>query len=268
MNSIKHKIFNIINDTENPTKASKFFNISIITLILVNILLIILDTFNMPYHIVKMFNLVEFISTIIFTAEYVLRVWTSDLLYPALAPFKARLRYIKSFMALIDLLSILPFYIPFIIPIDLRALRTLRIFRLLRLFKINRYTKALSSIYNVFKNKFAQLMSSMAVVLILIIISSILMYNIESAAQPGAFSNALDGMWWAVATLTTVGYGDIYPTTTLGKLLSSVIALLGIGIVAIPTGIISAGFVESIEDTKTTDDKKCFCPYCGHKLDN
>lgn len=190
------------------------------------------------------------------------------MVYPEMSPLKARLKYIFSFMAIIDLLAILPFYVPFLIPIDLRVLRMLRIIRLLRIFKINRYTTALSTIADVFKRKKHQLLSSMAVVIILMIIAAVLMYNIENEAQPEAFDNAMSALWWAVATLTTVGYGDVYPVTILGKILSAIIAILGIGLVAVPTGILSSGFVESIEEQKqqAEDDEKCYCPYCGKKI--
>ncbi len=170
-------------------------------------------------------------------------------------------------MALVDLLAILPFYLPFIIPIDLRVLRMVRLLRILRILKVNRYTSALSAVGNVIKSKASQLISSMLVVLVLMVMASVLMYNVESEAQPEVFENAFSGMWWAVATLTTVGYGDIFPVTALGKALSAVIALLGIGLVAVPTGIISAGFMENI--TARNDgaiEEKHFCPYCGKRI--
>ena len=174
-----------------------------------------------------------------------------------------------SFMALIDLIAILPFYIPFIIKIDLRALRALRTVRLLRMFKMNRYTKALSSIADVFKRKASQLQSSVFVVFLLMIISSILMYQVEHAAQPGVFKNAFSGIWWAVATFTTVGYGDIYPVTAAGKVLSALIALLGIALVAVPTGIITAGFMEQIDDKDDSEEEVedfKYCPHCGKRI--
>lgn len=175
-------------------------------------------------------------------------------------------------MAIIDLLAVLPFYIPFLIPIDLRVLRTLRVIRLLRLFKVNRYTSALSTIADVFKKKANQLISSMIVVSLLMVIASVLMYNVENAVRPDKFQNAFSGLWWAVATLTTVGYGDIYPVTAAGKILSAIIALLGIGLVAVPTGIISAGFTENLQEKqkekeKEEADEKKFCPYCGKKIE-
>lgn len=267
--NIKKRIFEVIGSPEEPTKASKIFDIFIISLIALNVILVLADTFSLPEWARSVFWWIEVVSVAIFTVEYLLRIYTADLMYPELTPFRAKLRYMRTFMAIIDLLAILPFYVPYIIPIDLRVLRMLRIIRLLRIFKINRYTTALSTIADVFRRKKHELLSSIAVVSMLMIIAAILMYNIENEAQPEAFENAFAALWWAVATLTTVGYGDVYPVTTLGKILSAVIALLGIGLVAVPTGIISSGFVESMEEKhkKQEDhDEKCFCPYCGKKL--
>lgn len=263
MNSIKKRTFEIIQAANENDISSKVFDVGIIVLIIINVILIIADTFNLPDSIRKTSSSIEFISVIVFSVEYILRLWTADLLYPDLNSHKARIKYVFSFMALIDLFAILPFYIPFIIKIDLRVLRMLRIIRLFRVFKINRYTSALSAISAVFKRKKVQLLSSTFVVLLLMIIASVLMYSAEHEAQPEAFSNAFSALWWAVATLTTVGYGDVYPITVLGKVLSAIIAILGIGLVAVPTGIISAGFIESI-DEKSED--KHYCPYCGKKL--
>ena len=251
---IKRRTFEIIESANKGDIASKIFDVFILILIMVNIILVIADTFNLPKEYTIISKYIEIISVIIFTIEYVLRVWTSDLYYPDKSKFKARVRYIFSFMAIIDLLAILPFYIPFIIPLDLRVLRMLRIVRLLRVFKINRYTTALQSIANVFKSRASQLCSSMLVLFILMLIASILMYNIEHNAQPEQFENAFSALWWAMATLTTVGYGDIYPVTALGKLIGSIISILGIALVAVPTGIISAGFVEQLDKKKKDRD--------------
>lgn len=272
MKKIKHKIFHVINGEQG--KASNIFDGIIISLIIINIIMVIADTFTLPKNIQRAFSVVEDVSVIIFTVEYILRVWTSDLLHSELTSIRARIKYAFSFMALIDLIAILPFYFPLAITVDLRVLRALRIVRLLRIFKISRYTDALASIGEVFKSKRNELFSSVMVVGLLMIMSAVLMYNVENAAQPDAFANAFSALWWAIATFTTVGYGDIYPVTALGKALSAVIALLGIGLVAVPTGIISAGFMEQIErkkddeaNAKSDDDKKHYCPYCGHKLD-
>lgn len=265
MKKIKKRIFEIIQTANKDDLASRIFDIGIIALILINVVLVIADTFTLPEAVSTAFGIVETVSVVIFSAEYLCRVWTSDLLFPNLSPIRARVRYIFSFMAIIDLLAILPFYIPFLIPIDLRVLRMLRIVRLFRVFKLNRYTSALSTIATVFKKKKSQLISSIFVVLLLMIIAAVLMYSIESETQPDVFENAFSALWWAIATLTTVGYGDIYPVTVLGKILSAVIALLGIGLVAVPTGIISAGFMETIDHDDLHDEEKCYCPYCGKK---
>ena len=265
----KRRIFEIIQAAHGKDIASAIFDWFIIALILLNVIVAIADTFKgIPLKIRVGFSVIELVSVIIFSAEYALRVWTANYLYPAESPTKARIKFIFSFMAIVDLLAILPFYLPFLIPIDLRVLRTVRLLRLLRLLKINRYTTALSTVGNVIKRKAAQLLSSMLVVLILMIIASLLMYSIENEAQPDVFQNAFSGFWWAVATLTTVGYGDIYPITPLGKALGAVIALLGIGLVAVPTGIISAGFVENISrEQEEEQEQKHYCPYCGKRLD-
>lgn len=262
---VKYKAFEIIES--GKSLPSRIFDISIITLILLTLISVVANTFDIPYNWRIIFSRFELVSIIVFTLEYLLRVWTSDLLYTELSPMRARLKYIFSFMAIIDLLAIMPFYLLFVIKIDLGALRALRAIRLLRIFKINRYTTALTTIARVFKNKASQLISSMLVVGLLMIVASVLMYNIENTAQPHKFSNAFDAMWWAISTLTTVGYGDVYPITVAGKVLGIIISIMGIGMVAVPTGIITAGFSEVIEKKKSDEDEKKYCPYCGHKID-
>jgi voltage-gated potassium channel len=257
---IKRRVYSLIRDDDVNNLAASVVDGVIIFLILINVALIITDTFRgLPASVHRVFHYVELTSVVIFTVEYLLRVWISDLSHPAKTRWRSLLRYALSPSAIIDLLSILPFYLPFIFPIDMRVLR------LLRIMKVNRYTDAFSTVGNVVRRKSAQLMSSVIVMLIMMIISSVLMYNIESGAQPEVFKNAFSGLWWAIATLTTVGYGDIYPITILGKLLGAIIALLGVGLVAVPTGIISAGFVEQTTDNKPRDDKQ-YCPHCGKKI--
>ncbi len=263
-NKIKQRIFEIIEKSRDGDKASKIFDDFIIVLICINVISIFIETFSISEQLSTVFRWIEVISVIIFTIEYLLRVWTASLLHPELSKLRATVKYIFSFMALIDLLAILPFYFPFFIKIDLRILRALRLVRLFRLFKMNRYTSALTTVFTVIKNKASELISSIFVVFILMLISSVFMYTIESPVQPEIFKNGFSGLWWAVATFTTVGYGDIYPITTAGRILSMIMAVLGIALVAVPTGIISSGFMELNE--KSCDEKH-FCPYCGKKLD-
>ncbi|MDR3314224.1 MAG: ion transporter [Oscillospiraceae bacterium] len=266
MKKLQRAVYNLIREDDENGLAAAVFDGVIITLIIINVALVILDTFSgFPQPVLAVFRYVEIGSVIIFTAEYLLRLWTAPLKFPDSRPLRAGFQYARSFMAIVDLLAILPFYLPFIFPIDLRVLRMIRLLRLLRLLKMNRYTTALSTIAGVFRRKAAQLLSSMFIVALLMVVSSVLMYTVENPVQPTVFRNAFSGLWWAVATLTTVGYGDIYPVTAAGRVISAVIALLGIGLVAVPTGIISAGFVENIEENNTAD-RGDYCPHCGKKL--
>lgn len=180
--NLKSTIYNFIREDDENDLVRIIIDCTLILLIIVNVFLVILDTFNMPvsYYIISRY--IENFSIAIFTIEYILRLWTSNLKYQDTSSSKARLKYVFSFIALIDLAAILPFYIPFIIPVDLRILRALRVIRLLRLFKINRYTNALGSIALVFKNKKFELLSSFFVVILLMIISSVIMYTLENTA--------------------------------------------------------------------------------------
>lgn len=261
---VKKRAHELIDVAADGDIASKCVDILILFLIVINVVMVIADTFELPSGLRTVMSVAETVSVILFTIEYVVRVWVADITYHDISPVRARFKYFFSPSAIVDLLALLPFYLPFVFPVNLMVLRTFRVFRLLRLFKVNRYTHALSTIGAVFRQKASQLISSMLVVALLMIIASVLMYNVEHDVQPEVFDNALSGMWWAIATLTTVGYGDIYPITAAGKVLSSIIALLGIGLVAVPTGIITAGFSEQIEDSK--DDEKSYCPYCGKKI--
>lgn len=255
---IKKYIFDILDKGEQNGIAERIFDIFILTLIALNSLAIIIESIVTSASFLKFLNVFEVVSVIIFSVEYLLRLWVSDLYYPDKPKWKARLRYAFSGMAIIDLLAILPAYIPFLIPIDLRVLRTLRLVRLLRLFKANRYTKSMETILKVLRAKSSELISSVIVIVTLMVISSAIMFNVENPAQPTIFRTILDAMWWASATFTTVGYGDIYPITALGKVLSAIISILGIGLVAIPTGIITSGFSE------VHQKKENICPKCGN----
>jgi voltage-gated potassium channel len=171
-------------------------------------------------------------------------------------------------MGIIDLIAIIPFYLPFIFPFDLGVIRILRLFRLLRIFKLGRYSKSLKTITYIFKETKSELSITVFITFILMILSSTLMYYIEHDDQPELFASIGDAFWWAIATLTTVGYGDVYPVTGLGKLLSGIIALIGIGFVALPTGIISSAFIEKIQTDKKRKEKEsiCECPHCGKNI--
>lgn len=263
MENIKEKIYEVLHGDED-NEFWHFIDIFIVILIFINIGTLIAETFSLSENIRIYLSYIETFSVIVFTSEYILRLWTADLIHPYMKPIKARLMYFFRFMSLVDLLAILPFFIS-LLPGYLKVLRGLRILRLVRLFKINRYTKSLTRIGNVIKRKSTDLLSSLLVVFLIMIIASVLMYNIENAEQPDKFNNAFSALWWSVSTFTTVGYGDICPTTTLGRILASVIAILGIGLVAVPTGIISSGFMEEAHEGDKSR-KYNYCPHCGKKL--
>lgn len=246
----KNRVFDIIQIGTNYDWPSKCFDIALVVMILSNLFIAIYETFDASIAYKSMLDVLELITVVFFTIEYFLRVWTADLLYPKNTPKKAILRYILSFGGMVDLLSFFPYYLPFFFPTGMVAFRMFRIIRILRLFRINAYSDALSVVADVIKSKKNQLLSSMFILLILMIASSLCMYSLEHEAQPDVFENAFSGFWWAVATLTTVGYGDIYPITMAGKIFGGLLTFLGVGVVAIPTGILSAGFVEQYSKVK------------------
>ncbi len=254
---VKKRIFEIISPAAKDDFYSRIFDLLVMILIVLNVTTIVISTFDTSSDVLIIASYtIESVCILVFGVEYALRLWTSDMLYPEAGKLKARIKYVFSFMAIIDLLSIMPFSLPFVTGVDQRIVDVFRIIRLLRVFKLHRYTSALGSMAKVLKRKAAQLTSSVSVIVILTIITSIIIYNIESEAQPDVFINAFSGFWWSVATFTTVGYGDIVPITYLGKLFSSIIAFLGLGLVAIPTGIISAGFVELDNERHEREIKK------------
>ena len=197
---------------------------------------------------------IEAVTVFFFAVDYVLRLVTADCLFPNMPAGKSMLRYILSFAGIIDLLSFMPYYLPVFFPAGVAAFRLFRVARIFRLFRINAYYDSLNVITEVLYSKKQQLMSSVFIIAVLMIASSLCMYSIEHEAQPDVFKNAFSGIWWSVSTLLTVGYGDIYPVTTAGKVFGIFITFLGVGMVAIPTGIISAGFVEQYSRFKRFGD--------------
>ncbi len=200
------------------------------------------------------FHTIEAVTVFFFAVDYVLRLISAKCIYPNKSELGAVIKYIFSFVGIIELLSFLPYYLPVFFPAGAAAFRMFRVARIFRLFRINAYYDSLNVITEVIKSKSQQLLSSMFIIAVMMLASSLCMYSIEHEAQPDVFENAFSGIWWAASTLLTVGYGDIYPITPMGKLLGILLAFLGVGIVAIPTGIISAGFVEQYTKLKHMGD--------------
>ena len=262
---MKKRLYNILEASEDTGSLSWWVDAFLMTLILLNVVAVVVATVK-PIHAAYslFFYYFELFSVFVFSIEYVLRLWVANEDERFRRPVVGNLRYALTPMAVIDLLAVLPFYLP-ILGVDLRFARILRLFRLLRLFKIVRYIKALTLINKVLKEKREELSISILSTLFMLLITSSVMYYVEHSAQPEAFSSIPETMWWAIATLTTVGYGDVYPITGLGKLLGGVIAILGVGLFALPTGILASGFSEQLEKKTKSNVKSC-CPHCGELL--
>lgn len=244
---MKKRIFELIQIGHREDNLSKTFDIFISVTIVLNIAVLFLETFDEmnPYY--DILHFIEIITIVIFCIEYALRIWTSEYLYPNCSKGKSVYKFILSYDGIVDLLTILPFFFlsGFIV------FRMLRVVRIFHLFRINKQYDSFHVITTVFVEKKNQILSSVFIILILMFASSLCMYSAEHDAQPEQFKNAFSGIWWSMSTLLTVGYGDIYPITVLGKCMAIIIAFLGVGVVAIPTGIISAGFVEQYTKIKT-----------------
>lgn len=247
----RKRLFNIISIGNKSDFPSRFFDFFIVVAITLNLAATLLSTFDemKPYH--DVLSWIELITIVIFVIEYALRLWTCKYLYPKKTTGYAVLAFVFSFTGLIDLFTFLPYFLPFFFPAGTVAFRILRVIRIFRLFKVNAQNDAFSVIVDVLYEKRNQLMFSVVLIMIFMIAASLCMYDLEHTAQPDAFQNAFSGIWWSVSTLLTVGYGDIYPITTAGRVMAIIISFLGVGMVAIPTGIISAGFVEHFSKRKT-----------------
>ena len=251
MDKIKKRIFDIIQIGNRSDLASRLFDQLIVVVIVLNLAVTFLSTFDELEPLYCVFDVVELVTIIIFTIEYVLRIYTAGLLYPEKTYGRAVISFIFSFYGIIDLLAFMPYYLPIFFPVGIVAFRMFRVLRIFRLFKINAQYDAFNVITDVIKEKKTQIISSTVMILIFVLAASMTMYSVENPAQPENFKNAFSGIWWAVSTLLTVGYGDIYPITPAGQILAIIMAFLGVGMVAIPTGIISAGFVEEYTKIKT-----------------
>ena len=243
MKQFRRRLFEIIqlgNKEDVPSRACDYV---IVTTILINLAILVINTFDFSRNIQVYLNIVEAVTVVIFIVEYVLRIVTADYLYPKRGPIESRFYFIFSLEGLIDLLALLPYFL-LMLPAGIVAFRILRVFRVFHLFRINAQYDSFNVVLDVLRDKKEQILSSVILIFILMLASSVAIYSLEHEAQPEAFSNAFSGMWWSVSTLLTVGYGDIYPITIAGRIFTIITAFLGVGMVAIPTGIISAGFVE------------------------
>lgn len=241
----RKRLFEIIEIGLPGDVASQVYDAFNILSIVINLVVSVMYTFDdLHARFGPWLVTIEAVTVAFFAADFAMRLWTAKFLRPSLTEPRAVLRYIFSFSGLVDLLSFLPYYLPVFFPSGAVAFRMFRVARVFRLFRVNAYYDSLGVITQVISSKRQQLFSSVFILLVLMLASSLCMYSLEHDAQPEVFSNAFSGIWWSVSTLLTIGYGDIYPVTTMGKIFSIFITFLGVGMVAIPTGIISAGFVD------------------------
>ncbi len=238
---MKQYIKNIVEINDN--KKSRVFAFFIQVLILVSIITFSIETIpNLKPETKTILQVIEWFSVIVFSLEYVLRIYVAD----------SKPKFIFSFFGIIDLLAILPFYLSF--GVDLRSLRALRFLRLFRILKLVRYNRAMNHFTSAIKSAKEEIFLFIFITLILIYFSAVGIYYFENEAQPEHFSSIFDSLWWAIITLTTVGYGDVYPITVGGKVFTFIILMIGLGIVAIPTGIISSALTKSVDKKHTTSE--------------
>ena len=247
---IKSQIYAILEKSELGNFYSLADDIFITCLIAINVAAFIASTSpTLSQEQQLILENIEIVSSLVFTIEYLLRLWVCTVDSRYSHPFWGRLRYGLTPLSLIDLISILPFYSLLLFP-NLSFINLIRLLRLLRLLKMSRYSESLRTLGAVLYAKKEELIATAFAVFILLIFASSVMYFVENEAHPETFASIPDAMWWGVVTLTTVGYGDIYPITPLGKFLGAILAFLGIGIFALPAGLIAAGFSEEVQRKK------------------
>lgn len=265
--AIRRRIYEILEVAQPGDRVSRLVDTFILSLILFNVAALVLETVDWIYAVGKVyFDGFELVSVVIFSIEYLFRVWCCVEHPRYQRPIVGRLRFVRSPMALVDLLAVLPFYLP-MLGLDFRFMRTLRLARVFRLAKLVRYNAAIRLFAQVLVRKRPELLVALFVVLVILVLASSLMYFAEHDDNPQDFSSIPAAMWWGIITLTTVGYGDVHPVTALGKTLGAVIAVLGIGMFALPTSILGAAFVEEMNKARRKSAAPVrTCPHCGEDI--
>lgn len=263
--TFRRRLYLTLDPTEKGGVAERIFEILLIAIILLNIIVIIVDSIKeIGQQYYQFFRDFEVFSLIFFTVEYIARIYSIVEKPSYKHLIKGRLKYAGTPLAIVDLLAFLPFYLVFL-PIDLRFLRIFRLMALFRMFKIARYLHALNIFKRVLIERKEQLVLSFLFILFILVIISFIMFYVENTAQPDKFSSIPATMWWGIATLTTVGYGDMVPVTDLGKFLGGIFAIAGVALLALPAGILSSGFFELLHVVKEKKDIRK-CPHCGKEI--
>jgi voltage-gated potassium channel len=263
--SLKRRVFEILSIPVDGDRLSRAIDVFLMALIVVNVVAVIVETVEgLSAEALAILRSLEIYSVIFFSIEYVLRFWTCTVDERYRRPAWGRLRYVVTFMALVDLFAVLPFYLPMLLPVDLRFLRALRLFRVFRLVKLGRYSGALRTLGNVIKGKKAELAMVLFGMVILLVIGASLVYFAEHKVQPEQFGSIPAAVWWGIASITG-GAGMAGPVTALGKGVGSIIGLIRVAMFAVPSGILASGFVEETR-RKRGNGAANVCPHCGEEI--
>ncbi|MCF0232527.1 MAG: ion transporter [Enterococcus sp.] len=256
--SFKYHVYVALEDLPDSKGIAKVFGILLLVLIVLNALLIGVDTSKLDPFLAKFLFYFNVFSTIAFGIEYLLRLWVADFCYPKLSKAASRSKYALSIFGIIDLFSFLPIILLWFFPFSQAIVDCVRVIRLARLIKITRYMRGLKVIGDVFAKRKREIISAFAVVLLLCLASSVLMYGAEHYAQPDKFDSIYTGIYWSVTTMTNTGYGDLVPITPMGRFVGILTMILSVGVIAIPAGIFSAGFVAEFNerDQKTKQQRQ------------
>lgn len=268
LSGFQRRTYEIVEKASPDDRVSRWFDVVVMLLVCLNAAGVVLETVPAlaQRHAVH-FQRFEEVCVAFFTVELGLRLFCAGA-DPRYAGVRGRLRFLRTPLVIIDMIAVLPFLLTWTSEVDTGVVLSLRLFRLLRLLKMGRYLESLQMLGRVARDRRDQLLGALLVVGILLVVSASMMYTVENEAQPQVFSSIPMAMWWAVATLTTVGYGDIYPVTAVGRVLGAVMALLGVGVIAIPAGIIGSGFAEELarkREARMAEER--ICPHCGGDLD-
>lgn len=260
LNKIVDFLYKTLEEPES-NNISYWINLCIYILIILSIVVLMLSSVTSIYdENIKYFNSITHIIMPLFVLEYILRLVASGKL-EKYRGIRGKIRYIFSPYSIVDLFAIAP-YLIVAFGMDSAFIRSLRLLRIFRLLRVKKYAKFVDTLRNIFSTKKEEFLVLLFFTLITILILSFIVYELEHEAQPESFSNIFQTLWWAVATLTTVGYGDIYPVTVSGKFVTAIISILGIALIAIPGGMLASEFINSISKEKEQEQNINTCPAC------
>lgn len=265
MKTWRRRVHDLLEPGEQASPWEQVFDAIVLLIILVSVGVVMLQSMPELAAYGAVLSQIEAFSVYFFTLEYVARLWTCPEIAKYGGGWRGRVRYMFSLMALVDLAAVLPFYLAPFADSNTVVFRLLRVFRLVRVLKFGRYHSSIGILGRVLLSRREELIVSGGLVMALVVITSTLMYAVEHDAQPAVFSSIPASMWWGLVTLTTVGYGDVYPVTPLGKVVAGISVLLGVGLFALPAGILAGGFAEELARSKKGKCGKS-CPHCGKEL--